>query len=114
MTQLPKINENIYPRNIENIKAILDFFLPSIKHGSNCYLNVMDSGLQINQIEYAAKMVQCHLDYLTSSLNSKYLFAGNLMKYAIDAIYVDQKDWKMSVKRQEITYGLKQLITNEL
>jgi len=106
---IPDRSENIYPRNEENIRAILDFYF-QLPDGNIKFL-FEQKKLAINQIEFIAKQISDNLDFIKNSVGSSGLTIENAMKYGIDAMTELESNWEGSQPRKRITGELKKLIS---
>lgn len=106
---IPDSTNNIYPRNKENIRAILNFYF-QIPDGDIGFL-FEQKKLAINQIEFIAKQVSDNLYFLENSVGTSGLTISNVMKYGIDAMTELENNWRGSQNRKRITGELKELIS---
>ncbi|WP_150452114.1 hypothetical protein [Arenibacter lacus] len=109
---LPKKRDNIYPLTEENITAILNFYF-DIPHGNIDWL-YNQKELSINQIEWIAKSVSEHIDFLQSNIESKWFTVTHLMLKGRDAFFNDKKNWLGNSDDKAITEKLKELVLNSI
>jgi len=107
---LPSTEENIYPKNIENLEAILKYFFPDYEIQTDFLL---ESSLSINQIEFIAKMVSENIFYFNSNLGIDGLKIKNLMSYGISALSKEESSWEGSKSRKRIIEGFRDLILHQ-
>lgn len=109
---LPK---NIYPRTIENVRAIFLYFFPTAKNSdvdeatSEFY---DDRRYDLNLIEFYAEMVADNEDFF------KVEFKGTAsivlkMRYLINAYSINEKDWVGLKPGLAITKRLKDVIVTK-
>lgn len=108
--QIPSGKINIYPKNEENLKALLSYYF-EVELGDITY--ILESDFTINQLEFIAEKTSEHTSYLNESLRGNGN-ASNFMKYGIDAITTPENSWSGSKNRNKITKGLKDLIHNHI
>ncbi len=100
---IPTKSDNIYPRTLENVRYILLHYFPTRTHteieeeAAWIYEN---RGLELNQIEFAAKNVSEHYQYISELLDNKGLSFHNLMNYGTQALYDFPKE-NMSTSRKD-------------
>ncbi len=86
----PAKADNIYPRTLENIKFVLLHYFPTGTHSEieeeAARINE-NRGLELNQIEFAAKNVAEHNRYISELLDHKGLSLHNLINYGTQALY---------------------------
>lgn len=107
---LPKKRDNIYPLTEQNITAILSFHF-DIPHGNIDWL-YNQKELSTNQIEWIAKSVSEHIEFLESKIDSKFFTVTFLMLKGVDAFYHDKKNWLGNRDDKAITEELKELVIN--
>lgn len=105
---VPNPNLNIYPKNDENIEAILSFYFYLPK--GNLNQEELFSNLEVNQIEYIALQVSNNLKFFKDKLDVNGLTISNLMSYGVDALAKDKIPTSGSKNRQKITKEFRQLI----
>lgn len=103
---LPNKQANIYPRTIENINAILDYYFTNSLGSINWLYEQKE--IELNQIEFIAKKVSENLEMLNTEVNGSIdMTVSNAMKYGVDAICSDLENVKQT-NRVRITKILKQ------
>ncbi|MEY8019476.1 hypothetical protein AB8P51_01480 [Muriicola sp. SD30] len=110
---LPDRKQNIYPRNKENIRAILNYYF-DIPDGQIEWL-FEDEWLSINQIEYIAEQVSIHYDFLESVIGNRVgITISNFMHYGKDALEGREEAMtgKGNAPRKKITKNLRERIIN--
>lgn len=112
----PNKTANIYPRSLENIRALLLHFFPDHSHSEvNDFTHELYNNrrLELNEIEFVARQVQKHYDVLQADLRPDQLTLSNAFGYGEDAIYKFPK-LNGSHNRNRITKNLREriMITN--
>jgi len=95
--QLPKSSSNIYPRSVENIKAILAFYFPFENHTEIAETAVQlheKRGVDLNQLEHTAMFVAKYRNEIRKIITSQSLW--NLMRDTRDALFVPSEKWEIS------------------
>ena len=105
---IPKKEENIYPRNKENIRAIIDFYF-SIPDGDLKYL-FEQKKLSTNQIEFIANKVSKYSYFFEMKLDKTGMTVANLMNYGISALSELETNWEGDNHRKEIIKEFKELV----
>jgi hypothetical protein len=103
----PDSKDNIYPKNIENIEAIMSFFFPNLKLEAEFLLVTK---LSTNQIEFIAKKTAENLEFFKTNVGINGLTIINLMNYGISAITVPSENWTGSVERKRILKEFKLIV----
>lgn len=94
--QLPEPSTNIYPRTVENIKSILEFYFPYETHFEIDKTAVQlheKRGVALNQLEHTAKLVANHRDEIRKIITSSSLW--NLMRDTRDVLFVPSEKWEI-------------------
>lgn len=94
--QLPESSFNIYPRSVENIKAILEFYFQFETHTEITETAVQlyeKRGVNLNQLEYTAAFLVKHRDEIRKIIGSRNLW--NLMRDTRDALFVPSEKWEV-------------------
>ncbi|WP_154859226.1 hypothetical protein [Cyclobacterium xiamenense] len=105
---IPNSNDNIYPSNQENIRAILDFYF-HLPDGDIDFL-FSQKELKINQIEFIARQVSTNMEFF--KLKVPYgLTISNLMSYGIDALAKSDPSRHGSKNRQEIAKEFREIVS---
>ncbi len=94
--QLPESSSNIYPRSVENIKAILEFYFQFETHTEITETAVQlyeRRGVALNQLEYTAKFVTKHRDEIRKIITNRSLW--NLMRDTRDVLFVPSQKWEI-------------------
>ena len=109
---LPKKELNIYPKNDENINALISYYF---KHydidllESLEFLKAKDS-TSLNQIEFILRKIsEAYTSIFTTNLNGQ-IKLTNLLSYAFDALTKNEKEWKGSFNRNRITKEFKDFV----
>lgn len=109
---LPKKELNIYPKNDENINALILYYF---KHydidllESLEFLKAKDS-TSLNQIEFILRKIsEAYTSIFTTNLNGQ-IKLTNLLSYAFDALTKNEKEWKGSFNRNRITKEFKDFV----
>lgn len=105
---IPNSNDNIYPRNQENIRAILDFYF-HLPDGNIDFL-LTQKELKTNQIQFIAKQVSDNLEFFKAKVPNG-LTISNLMSYGIDALAKSEPNRNGSKSRQQITKEFRDIVT---
>lgn len=113
MKEIPKKDENIYPKNSENIKALLNYYF------RNCFIGnieeILKFDITLNQIEFISKETSKHTKFLEGKVGESGKNASNYLKYGIDAMYISEYLWNGSANRKNITKMLKEkIIENQI
>jgi hypothetical protein len=93
--QLPEASTNIYPRTVDNIKAILEFYFPYETHSEieETALKLYEKrGVALNQLEFTSKFVAEHTKDIAKIIASRNLW--NLMRDTRDALFVAPEKWE--------------------
>lgn len=106
---IPLYKENIYPKNKENLIALLNFYF-SASHGNIDEL--MENELSLNQLEFIANKVSKYTFYLEQECGLTGKTSVNYMKYGIDIFTRPEISWQGSKNRKRITSELKKLMEN--
>ena len=106
---------DIYPRTLENIKAVLLYYFPKEKHSAiNEYAVELydERKLDLNKIEYLAEIISNNISLFQSHYKS-HILKNVLPSYfnaAHEILYVKESEWNMSNNGKEIL----KVIRNEL
>lgn len=93
------LKNNIYPRSLENIKAILDFYFKeySISAVSEYATLLHDERKwSLDKIEAYAYIISESRAFFADEFNTPSTLA-NLMNYTYQAIELNKEDWKGSI-----------------
>ncbi|MEQ8624629.1 MAG: hypothetical protein RJQ00_07245 [Vicingaceae bacterium] len=110
--KIPSKSKNIYPRNEENINAIVDYYFDDIPMGNIDWL-LSQNKLATNQIEFIVMQASIHRGLITELMDSKTSsgkYASNFLAYTYDALYNPEAKWKGSKNRQQITRKLREYL----
>jgi len=112
-----KPQENIYPRSLENIKAIFLYYFKDIPHSEidEFSKHIYDRrGLSLNEIKTIAStcinnksFFEKHHFYRVGSLS-------NMFSYTRDALMVENEEIKGSQNRIQITLKLRTIIVKKI
>jgi hypothetical protein len=93
------LKNNIYPRSLENIRAILDFYFKeySLSEVTEYANSIHDERKwSLDKIEAYAYIISESRAFFADAFNTPSTLA-NLMDYAHQAIDLNEKDWKGTV-----------------
>src|SRR5690606_28155398 len=102
--QKPSIAENIYPLSLENVQALFHFYFKKkgIPNGGDFkYIFNQANNLTLIEVEFIAKTVSEHIDFLKSCVNHSGITISNFMRYGVDAYLANFNDGMPS--RNKIT-----------
>ena len=88
--QPPTKAENIYPRTKENIRYIFQHFFPKEKHSiidDHTEYVFENRGLELNQIEFVAKISSLHYDHLRRIQPKRFLPMATVYNLVSAAFY---------------------------
>ncbi len=108
----PDQSANIYPRSIENIRAVLLHFFPKHSHSEiNEFTHKLydERKLVLLEIEEVAKQVNKHYDVLEADLRPDQITLSNAFKYGEDAL-INFPEIRGSHNRTRITENLRKRI----
>lgn len=105
--KLPEKKENIYPKNEENLKALLSFYFDC---DLGNYTEHLNNEFTLNQLEKIAQITHVHVDFLRDKIGTLGGNASNFLQYGIDAMAKNELEWRGSKNRKQITKDLKEVI----
>jgi hypothetical protein len=92
-----KLRNDIYPRTLENIKAVLLYYFPEEKHSTiNIYAAKLydERVFQINEIEYIAEIIYNHSAIFKKHYHDLSIQATFNACY--NALFVAEENWNIS------------------
>ncbi len=108
----PDKSANIYPRSVENVRAVLLHFFPKHAHSEiNEFSHKLydERKLELIEIEDVARQVNKHYDVLQADLREDQLTLSNAFHYGEDAL-INYPKFSGSKNRTQITTNLRKRI----
>ena len=102
---LPKKEFNIYPKNEENLSALLSFYFDHYNlPKENAIDNLLSkTSLQLNQIEFIIRKLSESYDSIFKDFLKYQPTVSNLINYGLDALTKDEVNWNGSQSRLKKT-----------
>ena len=108
---LPKKELNIYPKSDENLNALLSFYVDKKLINTGSAIKELQSlPLSLNQVEFIIQQIYLAYEIVFKpSLNGPQELT-NLITYAMDALTIEESNWKGSSNRNSITKRFKDFV----
>jgi hypothetical protein len=102
---------NIYPRTLENIKAVLLYYFPNEKHSAiNDFAATLydDRKLELNEIEFIAEIINTNQEVFDSLFKKNYInVLETFFNSAHQALFDEENEWSGSDNRLIILKTIK-------
>lgn len=107
MEDIPSNQNNIYPKSVENLKALLNYYFNNHTGSIN---DLILNDFSLNQLEYIAEKTSKHISFLEENVGITGKTGVNYLCYGIDALTKPEILWNGSSNRKNITKKLKEMI----
>ena len=97
-------NLNIYPLNVENLQALLDYYYPSLQPGNvnQLWAEIKGTDITLIDLEYASEKILPFVSFIIEKLKGR-AAQTNMLGYAVEIFLTGDIDYHyLSTERIEI------------